>query len=65
MKTCGVFGVSYHESVSYAIENRKEFEKRGEEIVKQLHAMCREKYEKQDSDSESDDSDSKLQEEIV
>eukprot|EP00977_Amphora_coffeiformis_P024507 scaffold16062_cov133-Amphora_coffeaeformis.AAC.1 len=44
LKTCGVFGVSYHEVVSYAMENRKEFEARGQAIVAELHEMCREKY---------------------
>lgn len=46
LKKCGVFGVSYHESVSYAMENRREFEVRGQAIVAEMHEMCIEKYGK-------------------
>jgi class 3 adenylate cyclase len=33
LKDCGVFGVSSDEYLSYALQNRKEWEERGEEIV--------------------------------
>jgi hypothetical protein len=36
LKECGVFGVSSEEYLSYAQQNRKEWELRGEEIVRQM-----------------------------
>jgi hypothetical protein len=33
LKDCGVFGVSSDEYLNYAIQNRQEWESRGEEIV--------------------------------
>lgn len=41
---CGVFGVSYHEVLSYALENKKEWEKKGKGIVVEMLAKCQEKY---------------------
>ena len=34
LKECGVFGVSSDEYLNYAMENRSEWEKKGEAIVK-------------------------------
>ena len=34
LETCGVFGVSSHEYLSYAQANRREWEARGEQLVK-------------------------------
>uniref|UniRef100_A0A7R9WVL0 PDEase domain-containing protein n=1 Tax=Craspedostauros australis TaxID=1486917 RepID=A0A7R9WVL0_9STRA len=36
LKDCGVFGVSSDEYLNYALENRNEFERKGEEIVKAM-----------------------------
>jgi hypothetical protein len=36
LKECGVFGVSSDEYLSYALQNRKEWEERGEEMVKEM-----------------------------
>jgi 3'5'-cyclic nucleotide phosphodiesterase len=36
LKECGVFGVSGDEYLNYALENRKEWEARGETIVKEM-----------------------------
>jgi hypothetical protein len=36
LKECGVFGVSSDEYLSYALQNRKEWEARGEEIVEEM-----------------------------
>jgi hypothetical protein len=36
LEECGVFGVSSDEYLNYAIQNRAEWEHRGEEIVKEL-----------------------------
>ena len=36
LKECGVFGVSSDEYLSYALENRKEWEKKGESIVEAM-----------------------------
>lgn len=33
---CGVFGVSSHEYLQYAIENRREWEMKGKDVVKQM-----------------------------
>eukprot|EP00934_Nitzschia_sp_Nitz4_P003961 Nitzschia sp. Nitz4//scaffold12_size214221//115151//118977//NITZ4_001505-RA/size214221-processed-gene-0.161-mRNA-1//-1//CDS//3329535035//3951//frame0 len=41
---CGVFGVSYDEYLTYAIENRKEWEQKGEKIVQEMKAECEAKY---------------------
>lgn len=41
---CGVFGVSYHEYLNYAKENRKEWEIKGKEIVAKMKANCDAKY---------------------
>merc|ERR1711935_1175854 len=41
---CGVFGVSYHELLTYAKENKREWESKGVGIVKQLEAACEEKF---------------------
>ncbi|KAG7360245.1 adenylate/guanylate cyclase [Nitzschia inconspicua] len=44
---CGVFGVSYHEFLNYANENRKEWEMKGEAIVAKMKSDCDAKYAKQ------------------
>ncbi|KAG7348833.1 family 3 adenylate cyclase [Nitzschia inconspicua] len=36
LKECGVFGVSSDEYLSYALQNRKEWEERGEDMVKEM-----------------------------
>lgn len=36
LKECGVFGVSSEEYLTYAMENRKEWEKRGRVIVEEM-----------------------------
>ena len=36
LKECGVFGVSSAEFLNYAVQNRAEWEERGQEIVTQL-----------------------------
>ena len=36
LKSCGVFGVSSDEYLDYARQNRAEWEKKGEDIVKRL-----------------------------
>ena len=41
---CGVFGVSYHEYLNYALENKKEWEQKGKEIVVSMIQKCQEKY---------------------
>ena len=35
LKECGVFGVSSDEYLQYAVANRREWESKGEEVVKQ------------------------------
>lgn len=36
LKECGVFGVSSDEYLSYALQNRKEWEARGEELIQEM-----------------------------
>ena len=36
LKDCGIFGVSSDEYLNYALENRQEWEAKGESIVKSL-----------------------------
>jgi class 3 adenylate cyclase len=42
---CGVFGVSYHEYLNYAQENRLEWERKGHEIVESLRIQVENKYQ--------------------
>jgi class 3 adenylate cyclase len=44
LNDCGVFGVSYHEYLSYALENRAEWERKGREIVEKLRHDVETKY---------------------
>jgi hypothetical protein len=48
LNDCGVFGVSSDENLTYALENRREWELRGEEVV----AMMVEKYCQKAEDTE-------------
>jgi hypothetical protein len=43
LQSCGVFGVSSDEYLSYAMQNRKEWEERGEEVVKEMVRNARKK----------------------
>jgi hypothetical protein len=43
LKECGVFGVSSDEYLSYALQNRKEWEERGEDMVKEMVRDARRK----------------------
>ena len=36
LKECGVFGVSSDEYLAYAMQNRKEWESRGEQVVEEM-----------------------------
>jgi 3'5'-cyclic nucleotide phosphodiesterase/Adenylate and Guanylate cyclase catalytic domain len=44
---CGVFGVSYYESLGYAQQNRVEWERKGHDIVLDMVTKCRMKYQPQ------------------
>jgi hypothetical protein len=46
LDTCGVFGVSSHEYLDYALKNRREWEEKGEEIVERYVAGFRAKHQK-------------------
>lgn len=41
---CGVFGVSYHEYLQYAISNKAEWQDKGEAVVQEMLSECRAKY---------------------
>lgn len=43
---CGVFGVSSDEYLNYAESNRREWESRGKEVVKELAAKAKENYDR-------------------
>jgi 3'5'-cyclic nucleotide phosphodiesterase len=45
LKDCGVFGVSSDEYLSYALQNRREWEDRGEEMVKEMINCARRRCE--------------------
>jgi hypothetical protein len=45
LNDCGVFGVSYHEFLDYALQNCLEWEQKGERIVSQLQTDMLNKYE--------------------
>ena len=49
LETCGVFGVSSDEFLGYALENRREWEMKGEEVVAKLLQECEESAFEQDS----------------
>ena len=44
LKDCGVFGVSSDEYLTYAQQNRKEWENRGAEAVAEMVKMCEDKH---------------------
>ena len=44
LNKCGVFGVSYDENLTWARENRREWESKGQDIVAELNAEMRTKY---------------------
>jgi class 3 adenylate cyclase len=44
LNECGVFGVSYQESLNYAQQNRLEWERKGKEVVRRLSELCASKY---------------------
>ena len=50
LDTCGVFGVSSHEYLSYAESNREEWVQKGRDLVGQYLAACEEKYPGQEKD---------------
>jgi 3'5'-cyclic nucleotide phosphodiesterase/Adenylate and Guanylate cyclase catalytic domain len=41
---CGVFGVSYHESLNYAQQNLVEWKQKGHDIVRDMEVRCRAKH---------------------
>ena len=41
LKECGVFGVSSDEYLNYALENRREWEARGESLVQEMVVKAR------------------------
>ena len=45
LKDCGVFGVSSDEYMCYAMENRREWESRGQEIVAEMVEKVQRKYQ--------------------
>jgi hypothetical protein len=45
LNDCGVFGVSYHELLNYAQQNRLEWEHKGESVVLQLRDAMQTKYQ--------------------
>jgi hypothetical protein len=45
LNDCGVFGVSYYEYLSYAQDNRAQWERKGQSIVDTLRAKMEKKYE--------------------
>jgi hypothetical protein len=47
LKDCGVFGVSSDEYLQYAMQNRKEWEERGQEVVISMVQKCHTKYIKE------------------
>jgi 3'5'-cyclic nucleotide phosphodiesterase/Adenylate and Guanylate cyclase catalytic domain len=44
LEECGVFGVTYHECLNYAQQNRLEWERKGEGIVAEMLVECQKKY---------------------
>jgi hypothetical protein len=40
LEACGVFGVSSDEYLNYAVQNRFEWERRGQDIVKDFLERC-------------------------
>jgi 3'5'-cyclic nucleotide phosphodiesterase len=43
LKDCGVFGVSCDEYLNYALQNRREWEKRGRDVVNEMRELVRNK----------------------
>jgi hypothetical protein len=56
LKDCGVFGVSSDEYLSYALQNRKEWEQRGPSLVEEMVASIK-KMKASDRDTTTSDTD--------
>jgi len=46
LKDCGVFGISSDEYLTYAMQNRKEWEARGQEVVAEMIRKAANKHDK-------------------
>jgi hypothetical protein len=44
LKECGVFGVSSAEYLNYAMENRDEWERKGQEVCKKMKMNFEEQF---------------------
>lgn len=44
LETCGVFGVSSDEYLNYALANRDEWVRKGQDVVKELEEIVRRDY---------------------
>lgn len=53
LKECKVFGVASDECLNYALQNRREWEAKGEDVVKQFIAKYKEQHQQVSSGSES------------
>jgi hypothetical protein len=55
LDSCGIFGVSSDEYYSYAVENRKEWEHKGETIVASMVEKCKSLFGEKTSSVEQGD----------
>jgi hypothetical protein len=59
LKECGVFGASGYEYISYVLKNKKEWERKGRQVVQEMVLLYKDVEDEDDeSDMDSDDYDS-------
>ena len=56
LKECGVFGASGYEYISYVLKNKKEWERKGRQVVQEMVLLYKDSEETDDEDDETTDS---------
>jgi len=57
LKECGVFGASGYEYISYVLKNKKEWERKGRQVVQEMVVLYKDVEEEEQEDDEDDDED--------
>mmetsp|Transcript_32252 Transcript_32252/g.53959 ORF Transcript_32252/g.53959 Transcript_32252/m.53959 type:complete len:1195 (-) Transcript_32252:317-3901(-) len=54
LKECGVFGASGYEYISYVLKNKKEWERKGKQVVQEMVLLYKDAEEQEESSYDSD-----------
>lgn len=65
LKNCGVFGVSSDEYLTYAMQNRKEWELKGQEVVAELVQSVRHMRDPAQRNGDSDEEESFIPQDLI